>query len=299
MRTLSAFALVAVACSSAPMPEPTDGRDDAFLAGGKADGPVASAEETAAVLALVNTASLAELDEGVPLDVRAAEHIVAHRDGPDAALGTADDDPFDDLAELDAVPWVGPAAFAALVEYVGTVPVADGDACLLISEYAEGIGNNNKAIEIFNCGTEAVELANYSLCLVRNDDTTCSLERNFSAVELAPGEVWVTCRTLGGNWNDPLASLTQRCDEELVGVLTMSGDDRFAIRDAEGAILDAFGQLAVRPSWDVWANVVMRRCNLEPRDGSEYMANAEWFTNGVSGNDHAQLGLPPVAGCAE
>jgi hypothetical protein len=81
--------------------------------------PVLSQE---AVLALVNEAPFDRLDkpeeeDGVGLDRRAARNIVDHRMGPDGVDGTDDDDPFDDLSELDAVPYVGPSALDRLFRY--------------------------------------------------------------------------------------------------------------------------------------------------------------------------------------
>ncbi|MCA9596467.1 MAG: proprotein convertase P-domain-containing protein [Myxococcales bacterium] len=79
------------------------------------------------VVALLNDAAtdLYVLDELVPLDKRAAENLIAHRNGADGVFGTADDDLFDDVAEVDGVPWVGPAAMASLLAYAqsgGYVP---------------------------------------------------------------------------------------------------------------------------------------------------------------------------------
>lgn len=70
----------------------------------------------------------AVLDDEVPLDKRAADNLIAHRNGPDGVFGTADDDLFDDVAEVDDVPWVGPAALSKLVAYAaaqGYVPTGD------------------------------------------------------------------------------------------------------------------------------------------------------------------------------
>ena len=54
-----------------------DGEHDSFLTAGKADDPSSfSPAEAAGVLALVNSASLKELDDVVPLDARAANNIV-------------------------------------------------------------------------------------------------------------------------------------------------------------------------------------------------------------------------------
>ena len=84
-----------------------------------------SAGEAALVLALVNHPSTTEqlLDDDVRLDRRAAENIIVHRDGADGAYGTADDDQFDDLPELDAIAYVGPTALRLLRDYALAHPV--------------------------------------------------------------------------------------------------------------------------------------------------------------------------------
>lgn len=288
------------ACDAGP-DAAADGIDDEALTGGKADGAGMTGPERAAVIELVNTASAAVLDDDVPLDRRAAVAIVLHRDGADGVVGTADDDPFDDLAELDAVAWVGPVAFGALLDYVraeGLVGEAESAACLIISEYAEGSGNYNKAIEVFNCGDEPLALADFSLCLVRDAATGCSVTRAFDDVELAAGEVWVTCRRNTTTFIDPSPALVQRCDQVMSGVLTHSGDDRFAIVDAEGSVMDAFGRLAWRPATEIWRNMVLRRCDLRPQDGTAFFEQGEWFEAPTpSGNDFSQFGVAPTQGC--
>jgi hypothetical protein len=86
--------------------------------------------EAFGIVALLNDASttLAVLDDEVPLNRTTAENLLAHRQGPDGLDGTADDDLFDSVAEVDAVSWVGPAALDALEAYVlahGWVPDSD------------------------------------------------------------------------------------------------------------------------------------------------------------------------------
>ncbi len=103
--------------------ESGDSRDDSFLAMGKADGAVNEGTPLAtAVLALANEADFDTLDisvnsGGVGLDARAARGIVEHRAGPDGIEGTDDDDLFDTLAELDAIPYVGEIALSRLADY--------------------------------------------------------------------------------------------------------------------------------------------------------------------------------------
>src|SRR5690349_6110052 len=111
---LFAIAVVLPACLDGAI---EDGSDDSFTSDGKADGVGLSDAEVAGVLSLVNQASQTMLRSDVGLADRVSKNITAHRAGADGALGTADDDAFDDLAELDAVPYVGKTVLKALVEY--------------------------------------------------------------------------------------------------------------------------------------------------------------------------------------
>ena len=104
----------------------------ACLATGDADDQIdgafsisVSPRDTALVLDLVNylRVDVERLDLEAGLDARAAAGIVAHRNGPDAIAGTADDDPFDTLTELDAVRWVGDSALTKLLSFARTYPV--------------------------------------------------------------------------------------------------------------------------------------------------------------------------------
>ncbi len=105
-------------------PDLVDGEHDSFVAGGKEDGNGIEdgSPEARGVLRVANETSLDVLDDstrqgGVGLDRRAAQNIVAYRLGDDGIAGTSDDERFDTLAELDAVPYVGPVVFAKLLAY--------------------------------------------------------------------------------------------------------------------------------------------------------------------------------------
>jgi len=105
--------------------ESSEASDADFLgADGKGDSAFGDIDEGSAhalgVLRAANELSLAVLDDVVPLDTRAAHGIVGHRLGPDGVALSGDDDPISSLAELDAVAWVGPAAFKALLDYAVT-----------------------------------------------------------------------------------------------------------------------------------------------------------------------------------
>jgi hypothetical protein len=75
--------------------------------------------------------TFALLDDAVGLDRRAAAHLIAHRDGGDGVPGTADDDGFDTIAEVDAVPYVAASALDKLRAYaVAHGFVSSGDDLL-------------------------------------------------------------------------------------------------------------------------------------------------------------------------
>ena len=108
-------------CDAGAPGEPALDDEGASFGFGKADGPAGgfSACELREVLKLVNeSATTVELlKDDIHVHTKAALRVVAHRVGPDGIDGTADDDLFDDLAELDAVPWVGPKALEAFANY--------------------------------------------------------------------------------------------------------------------------------------------------------------------------------------
>lgn len=86
-----------------------------------------STPEAFGVLALLNDAStdLNTLDDNAKLDARAARSLIAHRNGPDRRYQTADDNPFDTLAEVDNQYYVGKSALKRLELYAakaGFVP---------------------------------------------------------------------------------------------------------------------------------------------------------------------------------
>ena len=112
--------LFVLACDPSS-PEPVG--DDSEASGGKADGSVdALVDGTPAAIGvqrLLNSAetTLAVLDDDAGLDRRAAQNLIAHRDGPDRVYESSDDDPFESVAEIDAVAWVGPSSLQRLLDF--------------------------------------------------------------------------------------------------------------------------------------------------------------------------------------
>lgn len=97
-----------------------DGEHDRFVsAGGKADtgGIAEGTDQALGVLHVANTLAEAQLKADVTLATSAAANIAAYKMGDDETLGTADDEQFETLAELDSIPFVGPVAFGKLLAY--------------------------------------------------------------------------------------------------------------------------------------------------------------------------------------
>ena len=122
--------------------------------------------EALGVLALVNDVeiSAAILKGEAGVESRAATNIVAHRDAADGKPGTADDDPFDDVRELDEIKYVGDAAikkllaFAKAKGYVG----AGGPIEVIFSPQPADKSHNAKIAQTIDTATTSLDIAQYS-----------------------------------------------------------------------------------------------------------------------------------------
>lgn len=179
--------------------------------------------------------------------------------------------------------------------------------CLIISEYMEAPGDN-KAIEIYNCGSATESLGQIDICLVRNEATTCSTSFQFTG-NIAPGDTKVLCHS---NLNYPDGNAI--CDFRNTNVPSFNGDDRLALyvdtdgngsfNPAQDVILDAFGQLSTEPL-SSWVDVFYDRCNFTPFDGMSSFDVDSYYSQrcGVGGlcnyetNFSATFGKPPTQGC--
>ncbi|MBW2460496.1 MAG: hypothetical protein JRH11_02535 [Deltaproteobacteria bacterium] len=123
---VSLLPLPSGACVGPAAPEGDSANASFGGAAAKADGFYTECE-LREVLQVVNRStttfdSLDRLFHPIATHETAAANIIAHRNGPDGALGTGDDDLFDDLGELDAVEFVGPVALERMI-------VSVADAC--------------------------------------------------------------------------------------------------------------------------------------------------------------------------
>jgi hypothetical protein len=113
--TLLAIALVAATGCVADTDSP-DGADEEGLSGGKADGSELTDCEKDAIVTYLNEGVTRDELEEAGVHSRAAKNLTKHRDGADGQFGTADDNLFDSVEEVDRVSYVGRAAFNALHE---------------------------------------------------------------------------------------------------------------------------------------------------------------------------------------
>ena len=180
------------------------------------------------------------------------------------------------------------------------------NACLIISEYIEGSGNDNKALELYNCGDRPIDLAGAALCMVSNAADECTAHALLPPRELGVAEVVTLCRVREGPAGDPLADIRARCQVELPAVLGFNGDDRLLVfydADADGRydrkgdrVLDAIGALDERPPDMPWADKTLRRCDFRPATGEAPYDYRSYFAI-YAKDDASDYGHAPSPEC--
>ncbi|WP_062386275.1 ExeM/NucH family extracellular endonuclease [Demequina iriomotensis] len=130
------------------------------------------------------------------------------------------------------------------VSVLTTLPAAaEGVSDLFISEYVEGSGTGNKAIEIYNGTGDAVELSAYTLELYSNGAASASQSMTLAGT-LAAGDVYVVSHAAAD------ASVLAVADATNSSVINFNGDDAVVLKHS-GTVIDAFGQVGVDPG-SVW-----------------------------------------------
>jgi len=115
---------------------------------------------------------------------------------------------------------------------------------LFFSEYVEGSGSANKALEVYNPSSDSIDLANYQIQVFRNGD---SEPTDVFALEgtIAPGGTVVIC-----NNNAEFES----CQLQGGAVMTFNGDDALSLFNISSeTIIDVIGVIGDDPgsSWPV------------------------------------------------
>jgi predicted extracellular nuclease len=174
---------------------------------------------------------------------------------------------------------------------------ADG---LIVSEYVEGSGNN-KAVEIWNGGTGAVDLSGYEIRMYFNGSgspgTTIPL-----AGTVAPGDVFVLAHAQA---SEPVLAVA----DQLSDASWYNGDDAVALAHAGGgALVDVIGRIGFDPGAE-WGtgltstqdHTLRRRAGVtagDPDGGNAFDPAAEWEGYAQDAFDglgaHPGTGVPPV-----
>lgn len=116
------------------------------------------------VLALVNARSTTRevLTAEGGLTAPTAAAIVARRDGADATPGTADDDLYDTLAELDAVRGVGPATLNRLLALAKKKGFGASTAEVIFSPQAYETSHLARIVKVIEGAQSTIDVAMYS-----------------------------------------------------------------------------------------------------------------------------------------
>jgi hypothetical protein len=139
------------------------------------------------MLRVVNELGFVALDHEVGLDRQAAASILAHRAGPDARSGTADDRFVADLAELDELYWLGEDNLWRIQAYAlleGRVPEEVADGCdPALAEALAGCRAFMMQSVMGSSDAAAVEAASWR-CVEASDDAEASAAGYFAAAGL-------------------------------------------------------------------------------------------------------------------
>jgi len=162
-------ALIATLVASLPAcvePEVEDGENDAFPSG-KADGGIdEGSPEAIGVLRLVNdpAESATSLKNGAHVTSRVANNITKHRKGADGADGTADDDKFDTLLELDKIPYVGTATLNALLARARALGYVTSGVSydVVFSPKPAAQSHNARIAQLIRTAQHSIDIAIYS-----------------------------------------------------------------------------------------------------------------------------------------
>ncbi|MGE0325712.1 MAG: hypothetical protein AB7K71_21960 [Polyangiaceae bacterium] len=148
---------------------------------------------------------------------------------------------------------------------------------LYFSEYIEGSGNFNKALEIYNAG-DPIDLGTCSVLLYRNGSLTAGTPIVLTSGTLATGAVWKLCVNAGINGS------STTCDQ-IDGGIDFNGDDPLELI-CGGVTQDFFGQSNGMDVGSGWGSPVItvdktltRKCSVTTGDkvGSDAFDPAiEW-----------------------
>ncbi len=213
-------ALLLAACATEPAGPDFDDSDQDQLS------VVDGSPEAVGVLRVLNASDTTfdVLDDEVPLNRRAAQHLIVWRDGADLVRYTGDDQAFETMQQVDDVRYVGPSALNALVAYAestGQVPQG-GELLGVWDNTAFTVDEADATLVLANLGDYALlddevplnRRAAENILAARPYETIAQL----AAVPQVGPSSMLRLREFAGSWSpvaeDGEAQLGEDCEEE-------------------------------------------------------------------------------------
>ena len=164
-----AASVLTAACSVESVPDaegpPPDAENAGIAAPGKADSTLSQCQVDAALLFANDPGADLTTLRASGVHSLAAKHIVQVRNGADGAPSTEDDVVFASLAELDAVPYVGPVALTKLASKgqahcpSGDYPVAE---VIFSPQPTRETSHLARAVQLIDAAKTSIDIAMYS-----------------------------------------------------------------------------------------------------------------------------------------
>lgn len=159
---------------------------------------------------------------------------------------------------------------------------------LFFSEYAEG-SSNNKYLEIYNGGSETINLNNYQLINCRNGCDSWEHFHPFNEdTALNAADVWVFCAV---DANDVIRA---ECNQTIANNSIFNGDDVWAIQEINtSTILDKIGEIGDDPGsgWNVAGTSNATKDHTLVRKESVLSGNIDWTASAGNILDSANCNL--------
>ena len=156
---------------------------------------------------------------------------------------------------------------------------------LFFSEYAEG-SSNNKYLEIYNGGSETINLNIYQLVNCRNGCDSWEHFHPFNEdTALNAADVWVFCAV---DANDVIRA---ECNQTIANNSIFNGDDVWAIQEINtSTILDKIGEIGDDPGsgWNVAGTSNATKDHTLVRKESVLSGNIDWAASAGTNTNNSE-----------
>ena len=156
---------------------------------------------------------------------------------------------------------------------------------LFFSEYAEG-SSNNKYLEIYNGGSETINLNNYQLINCRNGCDSWEHFHPFNEdTALNATDVWVFCAVDANDF------IRAECNQTIANNSIFNGDDVWAIQDINtSTILDKIGEIGDDPGsgWNVAGISNATKDHTLVRKESVLSGNIDWTASAGTNSENSE-----------